>query len=189
MLSDTNFLLRFLADIVGRNKNWCLAPFLLILPMAVNAETLSIGRAASVEDIARWDTDVGPDGAGLPAGSGTAERGAVIYADKCIGCHGSDGRKGRDKLAGPPGDERKKTIGNYWPYATTVFDYIRRAMPPAAPGSLTDTEVNALTAYILHLNSIVTDDAVMNAETLPQVVMPARERFVRDNRRGGPEVH
>jgi cytochrome c len=109
-------------------------------------EKLSIGRAASATDIARWDIDVGPDGAGLPAGSGTAWQGEAIYAGKCAGCHGPDGRQGRDKLADSPGETQYKTVGNYWPYATTLFDYIRRAMPPATPGSLTGTEVYALTA-------------------------------------------
>jgi cytochrome c len=152
------------------------------------AHTLSIGRDASAEDVARWDIDVGPDGAGLPAGSGTGEQGAAIYADKCASCHGPDGRLGRNKLAGSPGDEHAKTIGSYWPYATTIFDYIRRAMPPSAPGSLTDHEVYALTAHMLYLNSIIADDQVMNAETLPLVAMPARDRFVPDDRRGGAEV-
>jgi len=164
----------------------------LVLPTPSHGETtgspLSIGRAASAADIARWDIDVGPDGAGLPAGGGTARQGEAIYAGKCAGCHGSDGQKGRDKLAGPSGETGHKTIGNYWPYATTLFDYIRRAMPPVEPGSLTDAEVYALTAYILHLNSIIAVDEQMNAESLPRVDMPARERFVPDERYGGAEV-
>jgi len=161
-------------------------------------DTLSIGRDASAADIERWDIDVGPDGDGLPAGSGTARQGKNIYLDKCAQCHGADGQKGRDKLAGTPDDVRgktigqktigQKTIGNYWPYATTVFDYIRRAMPPTAPGSLADVEAYALTAYLLHLNSIIATDDEVNAETLPLVTMPALERFVPDNRQGGTEV-
>jgi len=164
----------------------------LVLPAISHAETspdrLFIGRAASDADIARWDIDVGPDGAGLPAGGGTARQGEPIYAGKCAGCHGSDGQKGRDKLAGTPGETRHKTIGNYWPYATTLFDYIRRAMPPVEPGSLTDAEVYALTAYILHLNSIIAIDEEMNTKSLPQIDMPARKQFVPDERRGGVEV-
>lgn len=152
------------------------------------AETLSIGRAATPADIARWDIDIGPDGAGLPPGNGDARRGASVYAERCAGCHGTNGRKGRDKLAGPPGDRTTKTVGSFWPYATTLFDYIRRAMPPAAPGSLSDADVYALTAYILTLNAIITPDHEMNAESLPKVSMPARGRFVPDNRRGGAEV-
>lgn len=151
-------------------------------------DTFAIGRAASAEDIAQWDIDVGPDGAGLPAGGATARQGEPIYTEKCAGCHGADGQKGLDKLAGPLTDLRRKTVGNYWPYATTLFDYIRRAMPLAQPGSLTDAEVYALTAYVLYLNTIIPADQSMNAESLPKVDMPARGRFVPDDRRGGPEV-
>jgi len=151
-------------------------------------DRFSIGRAASAADIARWDIDIGPDGAGLPAGGATARQGEPVYTEKCAGCHGVDGRKGLDKLAGPLTDTRRKTVGNYWPYATTLFDYIRRAMPLAAPGSLTDTEVYGLTAYVLYLNTLVPVDQPMNAESLPEVAMPARDRFVSDDRRGGPEV-
>ena len=151
-------------------------------------DTLSIGRAASPADIARWNIDVGPDGAGLPPGSATARDGESVYAQKCAGCHGEDGRRGRDRLAAAPGDDRRKTIGNYWPYATTIFDYIRRAMPPASPGSLSDEEVYALTARILYLNALVGIDERIDAQTLPAIVMPARERYMPDNRHGGPEV-
>jgi len=163
----------------------------VVLPGVSYAETpdrLSIGRIASAADIARWDIDVGPDGAGLPPGNGTAQQGEPIYAEKCVTCHGPDGRQGRDKLAGSPGETREKTVGNYWPYATTLFDYIRRAMPPTKPGNLADTEVYALTAYILHLNSIVTVDQVIDAESLPKIDMPARNHFAPDDRRGGTEV-
>ena len=151
-------------------------------------DTFGIGRAASAADIARWDIDIGPDGTGLPAGAATARQGEPIYIEKCAACHGSDGRKGLDKLAGPSTGTRYKTVGNYWPYATTLFDYIRRAMPLAEPGSLTDTEVYALTAYVLYLNELIPDDKPIDAETLPDVSMPARDRFVPDDRRGGPEV-
>jgi len=179
-----------------------LTPYLLVctiilllftLPSGATGDTLSIGRQASAADIERWNIDVGPDGDGLPAGGGTARQGKIIYTEKCADCHGPDGQKGRDKLAGPPGDERKKTIGqktigNYWPYATTVFDYIRRAMPPNAPGSLTGDEIYALTAWLLFLNAIIAVDAEMNAETLPLITMPALDRFVPDDRQGGVEV-
>jgi len=153
-----------------------------------SADTLSIGRAASAADIARWDIDVGPDGVGLPPGGATAAQGETVYNSQCAGCHGPQGRRGRDRLAAAPGDERRKTIGNYWPYATTIFDYVRRAMPPGAPGSLSDEQVYALTAYILYLNSIIPADQRIDAESLPGIEMPARKRFVPDNRRGGPEV-
>jgi len=151
-------------------------------------DRLSIGRPASAADIARWDIDIGPDGAGLPTGSGTAQQGEPVYAEKCASCHGPDGKRGRNKLAGSPGEKGKRTVGNYWPYATTLFDYIRRAMPPSAPGSLHDTEVYALTAYILHLNSIIAADMQINADSLANIDMPARDRFIPDDRRGGAEV-
>lgn len=151
-------------------------------------DTLAIGRPATAADITPWDTDIAPDGTGLPAGGATALQGEPIYAAKCAACHGTDGQKGRDKLAGPLTDSKYNTVGNYWPYATTLFDYIRRAMPLAEPGSLTDAEVYALTAYVLYLNTLIPADQQMNAESLPAVVMPARARFVPDDRRGGPEV-
>lgn len=138
------------------------------------------------------------DGTGLPAGHGTVAQGAPIYAIKCAPCHGERGRNGPfDTLVGrepregfPFGRDPsfEWTIGNYWPYATTLFDYTRRAMPWMTPGSLDDDEVYALVAYLLFLNEIVPEDAVMDVDTLPRVVMPARDRFVRDNRRGGPEI-
>jgi len=144
----------------------------------------AIGRPAGPAEIAAWDTDVGPDGEGLPDGSGTAADGAAIYARRCAGCHGETGQKGRDWLAGGP-DAPRKTIGNYWPYATTLFDYIRRAMPPAAPGSLSDDQVYALTARLLVMNGIIDAGTPVNRQTLPAIEMPARERFVTDPRPAG----
>lgn len=159
-----------------------------VAPAGTVPDRLSIGRPATPDDIARWDIDVGPDGAGLPAGGATARDGEPVYLQKCAGCHGEDGRRGRDRLAAAPDDDRRKTIGNYWPYATTIFDYIRRAMPPDSPGSLSDQEVYALTARILYLNALVRADERIDAESLPRIAMPARDRFVPDNREGGPEV-
>jgi cytochrome c len=159
--------------------------------------TLGIGRPASAAEIARWNLDVMPDGTGLPPGGSTAAEGAPIYAQQCANCHGDTGQKGRDWLVGrqPGGDfsfgqqpGQHKTIGSYWPYATTLFDYIRRAMPSSAPGSLSDDQIYALTAYLLHLNGIIDADTEMNAESLAQVRMPARDRFVPDDRHGGTEV-
>ena len=165
-----------------------------------------IGSPATPEQIAALDIDVRPDGAGLPPGEGTAREGAAIYAQKCAACHGSNGEGGTaDPLVGaepadtaPFGPEYERwrngrpdvpfTVGNYWPYATTLFDYVRRAMPASAPGTLTADETYALTAWVLARNGIVADTATMNAETLPGVRMPARARFVRDNRKGGAEV-
>jgi cytochrome c len=159
--------------------------------------TLGIGRAAGTVEIAQWNLDVMPDGTGLPPGGGTAADGAPIYASQCANCHGDTGQKGRDWLAGrqpedafPFGQQprERKTIGSYWPYATTLFDYIRRAMPQNAPGSLGDDQLYALTAHLLNLNGIIEVNTEMNAQSLPRVRMPARDRFVPDDRRGGEEV-
>ena len=156
------------------------------------------GRPARVEEIREWNTDVMPDGTGLPAGSGTPTQGAALYARKCAACHGKTGTEGPfDQLVGrapregfPFGRDPSlvKTIGNYWPYATTVYDYINRAMPLDAPGSLKPDEVYSLVAFLLWRNDIIASSAELNAQTLPHVVMPAHDRFVADNRRGGPEV-
>lgn len=155
--------------------------------------TFGIGRPATPAEIAAIDIDVGPDGAGLPPGRGTSADGAPIYAARCASCHGKTGKEGpNDVLVGRlPGDaftfardqRAPKTIGSYWPYATTVFDYIRRAMPPDKPGSLQDDEVYALTAYLLAANELVPADAVVDAAALPKVKMPAREHFVPDARK------
>jgi len=151
-----------------------------------------IGRAATPAEIAAWDVDVMPDGTGLPPGSGSPAAGATLFAARCSRCHGATGKEGpNDVLVGaqPRGGfpfakdpAIPHTIGNYWPYSTTVFDYIRRAMPPDAPGSLSDTDVYSLTAFLLHANELIAADAVIDATTLPTVVMPARSHFVRDAR-------
>ena len=151
-----------------------------------------IGRPATPQEIAAIDIDVMPDGRGLPAGRGTSADGAGIYATKCAQCHGKTGKEGpndilvgREPRTGFPFSQNPAlphTIGNYWPYATTVFDYVRRAMPPTAPGSLTDDEVYALTAFLLHANELIAADAVMDRTTLAAVQMPAREHFVPDAR-------
>ena len=142
----------------------------------------SLGSSVSPAEIAAMDVSIGPDGAGLPPGSGTAKQGAEVYATKCIACHGPEGAQGvNDRLVGGQGPLTSatpvKTIGSYWPYATTVFDYVRRAMPYPAPHSLTDTEAYAVTAYLLHLNGIIGADEVMDATSLPKVKMPNRGAF------------
>ena len=145
----------------------------------------AFGAAVSAEEIARWDISIPPSGAGLPAGSGTAKQGAPVYGAKCLACHGEKGAgKPADVLVGGIGSlataKPVRTVGSYWPYATTLFDYVRRAMPITNPLSLTDDEVYAVSAYVLFLNGIVGEDAVMNAQTLPQVKMPNRDGFVSD---------
>lgn len=160
--------------------------------------SFAIGRDATPAEIAVLNIDFGPDGAGAPPGSGSVAEGKEVYDAKCAVCHGPTGQEGpNDRLVGrvprdgfPFGETRgiRKTIGNYWPYATTIFDYVNRTMPMTSPGSLSANEVYAVAAYILFLNEIIPEDAVMNARTLPAVVMPARDRFVPDNRVGGPEV-
>ena len=158
----------------------------------------AFGRPASAERIARWDIDIGPEGEGLPPGRGSVERGETLYRLQCVQCHGLHGEGSQfEALAGRvPGDEFRFsedrrypiTVGSYWPYATTLFDYIRRAMPQAAPGTLPPDDVYALTAYILQLNGLLGPGDSLDEASLPRIVMPARDRFVRDDRRGGPEI-
>jgi cytochrome c len=142
----------------------------------------NLGVPATPEQVAGWDDSVGPDGAGLPAGSGTAAAGKIVYEAKCLACHGAEGAgQPNDRLVGGQGTLREaapiRTVGSYWPYATTVFDYVRRAMPYVTPHSLTADETYAVTAYLLALNGVIAQDAVMDASTLPKVVMPNRANF------------
>ena len=164
----------------------------------------AIGRVATAQDIAALDVDVTPDGHGLPPGKGSVAQGAAVYAAKCAACHGAAGEGqvgaapagqaaapklvGRDPKEGFPfGQDPKlvKTVGNYWPYATTVFDYVRRAMPLSAPGSLTNDEVYAVVAFLLAQNEIIDKATVLDSATLVAVRMPARDKFVPDDRKGG----
>lgn len=160
-----------------------------------------LGRPATSAEIAALDVDVGPDGAGLPAGRGTVDQGRTIYARQCASCHGANG-EGVPPLypalvGRPPSAENfvfgtnptlPRTIGNYWPYATTVFDYVRRAMPLDTPGSLTNDEVYAVTAYLLAANQVIPMTATLDSASLAAVRMPYVDRFVRDDRRGRREV-
>ena len=154
-------------------------------PQTTGGKPPALGTPVSAAEIARWDISIPPSGAGLPAGSGSARQGQQVYEQKCLACHGPKGAgKPADALAGGIGTLAGKapvrTVGSYWPYATTLFDYVRRAMPITNPLSLTNDEVYAVTAYVLAINGIVGEDAVMNAQTLPQVKMPNREGFVSD---------
>ena len=165
------------------------------------ARHYGLGRAATSAEVAALDIDVGPDGEGLPPGSGSAQQGGVVFLAKCSMCHGPKGQGmppafptlvGRDPKAEgfvfATDFTLTKTIGNYWPQATTVFDYVRRAMPLLQPGSLTNDEVYALTAYLLAANNVIPMTGTLDASSLKQVKMPYAGRFVTDNRRGGNEV-
>jgi cytochrome c len=151
-------------------------------------ERYGIGRAATPAEIAGWNIDVGGnDGSNLPAGSGTVERGKTVFAEQCASCHGGKGQGGiGDRLVGGQGTlaspKPVKTVGSYWPYAPTLFDYVRRAMPMNAPQSLSDTDVYAVSAYVLHMNGLVPADATLDAKSLGAIKMPNREMFTGDPR-------
>lgn len=158
----------------------------------------AIGQPATDSLIAAMNHDVGPDGAELPAGSGTYTEGAALFAAQCAQCHGANGEGmapafpqllGRDpkaeNFAFANDPKLPHTIGNYWPYATTLFDYIKRAMPLLTPGSLTDSEVYALVGYLLAKDQIIADTITMDANALRAVKMPYQDRFVPDDRRAG----
>jgi len=166
-----------------------LAPLLILLPLAVlglaaaPAAPPALGRPATPDEVARADISIDPSGAGLPKGSGSVAQGAAIYTAKCQSCHGANGAGGpADRLTGGLGSLATKapikTVNSFWPYATTVFDYTRRAMPVTAPQSLSADEAYALTAYILSVDGVVPKDAVLDQDSLPKVQMPNRDGFV-----------
>jgi S-disulfanyl-L-cysteine oxidoreductase SoxD len=141
------------------------------------------GRRATPDEIKLWDIDVRPDGKGLPEGSGTVAQGKSVYEDNCSACHGANGQDGiKDRLVGGQGtlasDKPLKTVGSFWPYATTLFDYIHRAMPYQAPGSLSVDDTYAVAAYILSLNGILPADGKLDKESLPKIRMPNRDGFI-----------
>jgi S-disulfanyl-L-cysteine oxidoreductase SoxD len=146
-----------------------------------------IGRAATPAEIAGWNIDIGRDGNGLPSGSGTVSHGREVFAQQCAACHGEKGEGGvGDQLAGGQGTlgtpKPVRTVGSYWPYAPTLFDYIRRAMPQNAPESLSNEDVYAVSAYILNLNGLLPADATLDAKMLAAIKMPNRDKFVGDTR-------
>jgi mono/diheme cytochrome c family protein len=154
-----------------------------------------VGHTASASEIAAENIDVSPNGDGLPAGSGTPEQGATVFAGACASCHGANGEgkppANPQLVGGPRGSfnfasdfKIPRTIGNYWPYATTLYDYIRRAMPLTAPGTLTADQTYAVTAYLLSREGIVPAGTALDAKSLAAIVMPARDHFVPDDRRG-----
>jgi cytochrome c len=151
-----------------------------------HAQAPKLGQPIAPADLSLWDIGIGPDGTGLPPGRGTVQQGEAIFAAKCEACHGAKGAGGpnlNDALVGgagtlAPGKAPVKTVGSYWPYATTLFDYIRRAMPFQESKSLTADEVYAVSAYILNLNGIVGATDVVDAQSLAKVQMPNRDGFI-----------
>lgn len=142
-----------------------------------------LGTPMSRDEVAKWDLTIFPDGRGLPPGHGTAKEGRPIYESQCAGCHGDGGQGATaEELVGEPVpptvDIPSKAIGSYWPFATTIFDFIRRSMPPAAPGSLSADQIYAVTAYLLAANKIIGDSDEINAQTLPKIRMPNRDGFI-----------
>tara|TARA_R110002110_G_scaffold38465_4_gene125479 strand:+ start:3835 stop:4890 length:1056 start_codon:yes stop_codon:yes gene_type:complete len=169
-------------------KSTALLAFFAIPAAPVFAENFGLGRPALPEEVAAWNGDVGPSGAGLPAGSGNAYDGEEIFAEKCASCHGdfAEGIGNWPKLAGGMGtldrDDPLKTVGSYWPHLTTAFDYIRRSMPYGDAGSLTDDEVYAITAYILYSNDLIDYEFELSNETLVDVELPNADGFILDDR-------
>jgi len=171
---------------MSMSRHAVLCAGLLVIPVAAADETPRLGEALDAHSLADLDYTVLPNGDGLPAGSGTAADGALVYRAHCLGCHGEAGSGGvNDTLVGGHGslatENPIKTVGSYWPYATTLFDYVRRAMPYQTPGVLTNDEIYAVTAYVLFLNGIVAEDERLTAESLPDVLMPNRDGFVWDH--------
>jgi hypothetical protein len=148
-----------------------------------------LGRPAHESEITAWDVDIMPDGHGLPVGSGTVAAGALIYAQQCAACHGKKGEGVPPYLALSERESSDRTIGSYWPYASTLFDYVRRTMPFDTPGSLTNDDVYALTSYLLHMNGIISADDVMDATSLPRVAMPNANGFILDDRESSNTTH
>ena len=154
---------------------------------ALSAERYGIGHPATEAEIAAWDIDIDRDGRKLPPGSGSVAHGRDVFAAQCASCHGARGEGGTgERLVGGQGTlisaKPVKTVGSFWPYAPTLFDYIRRAMPMNAPQSLSDNDVYAVSGYVLHLNELVPDGAVLDARSLAAIRMPNRDGFVPDPR-------
>ena len=169
---------------------FCVALLLLALPVALtadDAERRGLGHEAAAEELSAAGYTVFPDGKGLPEGRGTVSEGKAVYQQFCAACHGRNAEGdeaaalvgGRDSLTS---ERPRRTVESYWPYATTLWDYVRRSMPYESPGSLSDDEIYAVVAHLLHLGGIVGEDAVFDQETLPKVEMPNREGFVPDDR-------
>jgi mono/diheme cytochrome c family protein len=160
--------------------------------LAAQSPKFGVGRAPTPDELKQFDISIGPDGAGLPPGSGTAAAGREVYTNRCARCHGDKG-EGRDSvpIAGGQGTLKNpkplRTVGSYWPYATTIFDYVNRAMPFNNPGMLTHDQVYAVTGYILFLNGLAGENDTIDARSLPKIKMPNRDGFVKDPRPDVPE--
>ena len=157
------------------------------VPLAAQSPTYGVGKSPTPEEIRALGVAIAPDGGGLPAGSGTVAAGREVFAAQCARCHGPNGEGGVGAtLVGGQGTLRSarplKTVGSYWPYATTLWDYVNRAMPFDQPGLLKPPDVYAAVAYILNLNGIIRADQVIDAKSLPKIVMPNRNGFIPDPR-------
>ncbi len=165
-----------------RNVLIALAVGSLLSVTLVAQETPRLGKPVSEAQLLGWDLIISPDGEGLPSGGGTAAQGKVVYEQQCAACHGQEGQGG----AGVPGlvggsttsRPALLTVGSYWPYTSTLYDYVRRAMPPTAPKSLSDTQVYQLVAYILNLNGLVDENVVLDSASLPKIEMPNQAGFI-----------
>jgi cytochrome c len=160
-----------------------LAAFLVVTPVCADPPRYHLGHEPTQAEIDAGNIDVRADGQGLPPGRGSVAEGRELFAERCAACHGDKGQGGpADPLAGGLGTLTQpnpvRTVGSYWPYATTLFDYIRRAMPFNAPESLADDQVYAISAYVLSLNDIVSDDTVLDASGVAKIVMPNRNGFI-----------
>lgn len=157
---------------------FAIAAALMTTAGAAAAEGPGLGTPLTDDEIPSYARYIMPDGRGLPAGSGTAAQGVRIYEAKCTTCHGATGVEGPIMPPVGPNDVWAKPAGKHWPYATTIFAYIRRAMPLTAPKSLSDDDAYALTAFILARNGVIKDDMVVSAESLPGIEMPNRKNFI-----------
>jgi S-disulfanyl-L-cysteine oxidoreductase SoxD len=167
------------------------AALLMTAPAYADSPRYHLGRTPTAAEIDAWNIDVLPNGQGLPPGHGSVAEGRAIFAETCAACHGDKGQGGpAERLVGGFGTltqpDPVRTVGSYWPYATTLFDFIRRAMPFSAPESLTADQVYAVSAYVLSLNGIVPDGTVLDATTLPKIAMPNRNGFTSSDPR--PDV-
>jgi S-disulfanyl-L-cysteine oxidoreductase SoxD len=176
---------------MSKRDTWCrrfgLVLALCFVGAGAAAAPYGFGQPASEAAIAAWNIDVDATGRGLPPGRGSVTQGQAVYSQKCAACHGANGEgKPADALVGGTGSltgpKAVKTVGSYWPYATTLYDFIYRAMPYTAPQSLSPDEVYAVTAWLLNRNGIVPDDAVLDARSVPRVRMPNQSGFVQDTR-------